>query len=249
VSPRRRTEYGPDDVQRYGHREFLDEVWDYEGGEHVTVLAPSGGGKTHLAYELLEVTARPELQAIVFVMKPRDETAEKFTKRAKFRLVRQWPPPLRHRVQSKPPGWTLWPATTYDPDVDDSRQFAIFKSAIQDSYRRGNRILFADETYSLENELPNGGLTKWLRTVHTKGRSMECGIWSASQRAAYINRWAYQAHHLFLGFDPDDDAQRRLSEIGAAVDKALVREVVGSLRQYEWLYIHRDTRTMCIIEP
>jgi hypothetical protein len=78
---------------------------------------------------------------------------------------------------------------------------------------------------------------------------MECGIWSASQRAAYINRWAYQAHHLFLGHDPDDDAQRRLSEIGAAVDKALVREVVGDLRQYEWLYIHRDSRTMCIVEP
>jgi flagellar motor switch protein FliM len=78
---------------------------------------------------------------------------------------------------------------------------------------------------------------------------MRCGIWSASQRAAYINRWAYQAHHLFLGGDPDDDAQKRLSEIGAAVDKKLVRQVVAELRQFEWLYVHRDSRTMCIIEP
>lgn len=249
MSARRRSELSPADVVRYGHREFLDEVWDYRGGEHVTVLAPSGGGKTHLSYELLEVTARPELQALVFVMKPRDETVEKFTKRAKFRLVRQWPPPVRARLQSKPAGWVLWPRHTYDPDVDESRQYAIFRTAILDSYKRGDRILFADETYSLENELPNGGLTKELRTVHTKGRSMACGIWSASQRAAYINRWAYQAHHLFLGHDPDDDAQRRLSEIGAAVDKQLVREIVGGLRQYEWLYIHRDSRTMCIVEP
>lgn len=246
---RRRSELSIADVHRYGHREFLDEVWDYRPGEHVTVLAPSGGGKTHLSYELLEVTASPDLQAIVFVMKPRDETVDKFTRRTGFRTVRQWPPPVRARLQSKPPGWALWPKTSFDPDVDESRQFAIFKAAIQDSYRRGDRILFADETYSLENELPNGGLTKWLRTVHTKGRSMRCGIWSASQRAAYINRWAYQAHHLFLGHDPDDDAQRRLSEIGAAVDKQLVREVVGQLRQYEWLYINRDERSMCIVEP
>lgn len=249
MSGRRRTVYSPEDVTRYGHREFLDEVWDYRPGEHVTVLAPSGGGKTHLSYELLEVTARPDLQAIVFVQKPRDETVDKFTKKTGFRIVRQWPPPVNQRLRSKPPGWALWPKTTFDPDVDESRQFAIFKAAIADSYRRGDRILFADETYSLENELPNGGLTKWLRTVHTKGRSMRCGVWSASQRAAYINRWAYQAHHLFLGLDTDDDAQRRLSEIGAAVDKALVREVIAGLRLHEWLYIHRDSRTMCIVEP
>jgi hypothetical protein len=237
------------EVVRYGRREFLDEVWEYGPGEHVTVLAPSGGGKTHLAYELLEVTAKPELPAIVFVMKPRDETVDHFTKRAKFRIVREWPPPLHTRLQAKPPGWALWPRHSFDPDVDESRQYAIFKTAILASYQRGDRILFADETYSLENELPNGGLTKQLRTVHTKGRSMKCGIWSASQRAAYINRWAYQAHHLFLGHDPDDDAQKRLSEIGAAVDKALVREVVGKLRRFEWLYVNRDQRTMCIVEP
>lgn len=236
------------EVVRYGRREFLDEVWDYAPGQHVTVLAPSGGGKTHLSYELLEVTARPECQAIVFVMKPRDETVDSFTKRAKFRVTREWPAPMRQRLQSKPPGWTLWPKSSFDPDVDEARQWAIFRAALRDSYRRGDRIVFADETYSLENELPHGGLTKELRTLHTKGRSMRCGIWSASQRAAYINRWAYQAHHLFLGHDPDDDAQKRLSEIGAAVDKRLVRSIVADLDRYEFLYVNRDDRTMCIVE-
>lgn len=245
----RAPELGIEDIEHYGHREFLDEVWDYRAGEHVTILAPSGGGKTHILYELLEVTSRPELPAIVFVMKPRDETVDKFTKKTGFRIVREWPPPVRARLQSKPPGWVLWPKTTFDPDVDDSRQYAIFQRCIRQSYRRGDRILAADETYSLENELPHGGLTKDLRTIHTKGRSMKCGIWSASQRAAYINRWAYQAHHLFLGFDPGDEEQKRLSEIGAAVDKRLVRTVVGQLKQWQWLYIHRDSRTMCIIEP
>lgn len=238
------------EVVRYGREEFLTEVWDYKTGQHVTILAPSGGGKTHLGYQLLEVTATPEVPAVVLVMKPRDETVTKFSARAKFRIIRTWPPPRARTVfQGRPPGWVLWPKPTFDPDMDDAVQKAVFGRAILDCYKRGDRIIFADETYSLENELPQGGLTKPIRTVHTKGRSMGCGIWSASQRAAYINRWAYQAHHLFLGHDPDDDAQQRLSEIGAAVDKRLVRHVVGRLQVHEFLYINRDERTMCIIEP
>lgn len=237
------------EVVRYGREEFLAEVWDYKAGEHVTILAPSGGGKTHLGYQLLEVTATPELPAVVLVMKPRDETAAKFTRRARFRTVRRWPPPVSSAVHGKSPGWVLWPSHTFDPDVDDARQKVIFGRAILMCYKRGRRIIFADETYSLENELPQGGLTKQIRTVHTKGRSMGCGMWSASQRAAYINRWAYQAHHLFLGGETDEDAQKRLAEIGAAVDKRLVRDTVARMRMWEFLYINRDQRTMCIIEP
>jgi hypothetical protein len=236
------------DVVRYGRKEFVEEVFDYAPGQHVTILAPSGGGKTHLGYQLLKEAATPECPAVVLVMKPRDETVTRFSRAARFRTVRRWPPPLRSALQGKPPGWVLWPPTTFDPDTDDAVQKAVFSRAILSCYKRGDRILFADETYSLENELPQGGLTKPIRTVHTKGRSMGCGMWSASQRAAYINRWAYQAHHLFLGGETDEDAQKRFSEIGAAVDKALVRHVVANLRVHEFLYINRDERTMCIVE-
>ncbi|MER7953059.1 hypothetical protein ABTY59_37340 [Streptomyces sp. NPDC096079] len=237
------------DVMHYGRREFVREVFDYKPGQHVTVLAPSGGGKTQLSYQLLKEAASPECPALVFVMKPRDETVTRFSKSARFRTVRQWPPSLRDRLKTKPPGWVVWPETTFDPDIDESRQKAVFRAAILDSYKRGDRILFGDETYSLENELPQGGLKKEVRTVHTKGRSMECGMWVASQRAAWISRWSYQAHHLFLGGDMDEDAQKRLGEIAAAVDKALVRRIVADLEEFEFLYINRNERTMCIVEP
>jgi hypothetical protein len=237
------------EVTRYGREEFLAEVWDYRAGEHVTILAPSGGGKTHLGYQLLGETATVEVPAVVLVMKPRDETVVKFSRRNRFRTVRRWPPArVKTAFQGETRGWVVWPRHTFDPDTDDAVQKAIFNRVILSCYKRGDRIIFADETYSLENELPGGGLTKPIRTVHTKGRSMRCGMWSASQRAAYINKWAYQAHHLFLGHDPDDDAQQRLSEIGAAVDKRLVRHVVSNLRMHEFLYINRDQRTMCIVE-
>lgn len=232
----------------WDRKTFLTEVWDYAEGEHVTVLGPSGSGKTHTAYQLLQHSVREDLPGIVLVMKPRDVTATKWSKTLNFPILRDWPPPKTKALFSdrKPRGWTVWPPHTHDPAIDDPRHRAFFRRVILDSYKKGNRILFTDETMSLEEEL---NLSKELRTVWSKGRSMGCGILAASQRPANISRLAYQAHHLFLSHDGDEDAQRRLSEIGGAVDSGQVRWILPQLKKYEWLYVNRDQRAMCIVGP
>jgi len=234
---------------------FLREVWDYRPGEHVTVLAPSGGGKTHLAYQLLQVTAEPELQACVIVMKPRDETVDKWNRRLKFKVVRDWPPAkITGLISKRPAGYVLWPKESQDPDETDYRHYRIFRRAILDNYYNAvstksinhsdGKIVFADEVVSLEDEL---GLRKELQRVWSKGRSMSCGLWGASQRPAYISRFAYQAHHLFLGNDPDEDVQKRYGEIGGGIDKELVKALCARLKDKQFVYIHRDTRSICIV--
>jgi len=231
---------------------FLHEVWEYEAGEHVTVLAPSGGGKTHLAYQLLERTADDRLQACVIVMKPRDKTVDAFTKRVGFKVVRDWPPARITGVFAKrPPGYTLWPKESPDPEVTEARHYQIFRRAILDNYYNAvsrnsdGKIIFADEVVSLEDEL---GLRKPLQTVWSKGRSMSCGLWGASQRPAYISRFAYQAHHLFLGNDPDEDVQKRYGEIGGGINKDLVKALCGNLSDKQFVYIRRDAREICIVD-
>lgn len=235
---------------------FLQEVFDYKPGEHVTVLAPSGGGKTQLAYQLLEDTATPELQACVIVMKPRDDTVDKWNRRLKFKVVRDWPPAkITGLVSKRPPGYVLWPKESRDPDETDDRHYRIFRAAILDNYynavskkslnQSDGKIIFADEVVSLEEEL---GLRKELQRVWSKGRSMNCGLWAASQRPAYISRFAYQAHHLFLGNDPDEDVQKRYGEIGGGIDKELVKAICSQLDVYQFVYIHRDTRAICIVD-
>lgn len=232
------------DIKRFDRQTFIAEVWDYAPGEHVTVLAPTGGGKTHLAFQLLGVTATPQLPAVVLVMKPRDETVVKFAKIHKFRTVRDWPPSSLKTMIQKPAGWVLWPLETNDPDLDDAKHEMIFRKAIRQNYRHGNRIIFADETYSLENEL---GLKDDLRRMWTKGRSMRSGLWAASQRPVWISRWALQAHHLFLANDPDVAMQKRYGEIGGGVDPDAVRFAVSRLKRYEFIYINREERAMCIV--
>lgn len=238
-------------VTRYERQTFLDDVWDYHAAydnmDHVTILAPYGGGKTQLGFELLAKTAhKDDAQAVVLVMKPRDSTVTKFAAREKFHTIRTWPPPvLKSRItNSKPPGYVLWPLEHDDPDLTDRQQATIFRRALRERYRKGKTIIFADETYSLEHEL---GLEQDLRRIWSKGRSNGCGLWAGSQRPVFISRWALQAQHLFLGNDPDKQVQKRYGEIGAGIDSAWVEAVVSNLKRYEFCYINREDRTMCIV--
>ncbi len=232
-------------VERVGRQEFLDECWDYNPGDHVTIIGPTGSGKTYLGYQLLDATVTPEQPGIVLVMKPRDSTVKKWSKTVEFVTVRNWPPAYSPWKPRKPRGYVVWPKFSYDPDRDNDAMYAIFRRVLLDSYRKGKRVIFGDEVYSLAQEL---GLEKELVTLWSKGRSMETALWTATQKPTHIPLWAYsQAEHLFLHFDPDERARKRFSEIGG-VDPKLVESIVLTLQRHEWLYIRRRDGAMCIVE-
>lgn len=139
-------------IRAYPREFFIDRVWRYEGGEHVSFIGPTKAGKTHLAHQLLAATATAKRPVVDLVMKPRDKTTTHFAKAAGYRKVLEWD---HARIQAanfwrnpKPSGYTVWPKHAFDPDVDDPVHSAIFRTAILDSYKRGKRILFADEVYS-----------------------------------------------------------------------------------------------------
>lgn len=231
-------------VVTIGREDFLADHWDYRAGEHVTVLGPTGWGKTHLSYQLLEHTVNPKLPAVILVMKPRDETVSKWDKRLGFRRVRQWPPGVPWPPTAKPSGWTLWPKHTFDPEIDDQELHWQFRKGLLDSYKKGNRIVFCDEVAGLTRLGMKGDLV----AVWERGRSMETGLWAASQRPVDVPLHAYsQAEHLFLGNDPDVRAQQRYGEIGG-IDPKLVIMTCRGLRKRQWLYIRRTDRAVCIVD-
>ncbi|OFV82821.1 MAG: hypothetical protein A2Y78_10115 [Acidobacteria bacterium RBG_13_68_16] len=236
-----------------GRAEFLTEYWDYHPGEHVTVVAPTGYGKTWWTNDLLQATATRAMPAVVLATKPRDTTVDRLLRQTDYRRVRSYPIATALRAADPRSGYVVWPKFTGDPEADESTHRAVFRRALLADYaanarsKRSKRrvILNVDEIYGVANELK---LRRELSTVWTKGRSVGVGLWGGTQRPFEIPQHAYsQPQHLFLGFTPDRRDRMRFREIGG-VDPDVVMAVTSTLEWRQWLYIHREQRAMCIVD-
>jgi hypothetical protein len=225
---------------RFERDHFLKRIWDYRPGEGVLFVEPTQGGKTHLAFQLLQHTdhLRPP---VAMVMKPRDATPAEWTRRLGWREVPAWPPPRRRFWEPAAPGYTLWPPHTLgldraSVDATNDNLEQQFRRCLLDAYKRGDQVVFCDEILGLVEEL---NLSKELSMLWTRGAGMGAGLWSATQRPAGtragggIPGHAFNMPtHLFLGLDLNQANRQRFGEIGG-VDPRYVSEVVGQLRMHQ----------------
>lgn len=236
---------------RLSQDEFTEEYWDYEKGQHVSFFGPTGSGKTTLQFKLLNESAAKKLPGIVLVVKPRDETVDKWNEALEFKRVEEWPSLWKRLWNDKTRGWLIWPKHEFNAKLDNAKLTDVMGKTIMKSYRRGDCIIVADETYGLSKELR---LDDELVAVWSKGRSMGAGLWSGTQRPAYVPGWMYnQASHVFIANDADERARKRYGEIGGNVDPKMIDATVRELGLYEFLYIQRsgsDGRPRyCVLTP
>lgn len=229
-------------IETFGREEFMQERFRWGG--HITAIGPTGAGKTQLVWDLLEPNSTPSHPAYVMVKKPRDGTIERRSDELGFKLITDYPPP-RQLWGKKPPGYTLWPKTQFDPLTDHPRKAAIFRRALLDLYRRGKCTIWVDDAYGLAETLK---LKTDLIELWTELRSMDAELVATFQKPSHVPTWAYsQAEHLFLFFDPDRRNRLRFAEIGG-IDGQVVADAVAHLKKYQALYIRRDGPAMCIVD-
>jgi hypothetical protein len=240
-------------IKRFAREEFLQEYWDYRPGEHVSLIAPTQNGKTTMIWDLLKHTDTSwcTVPPVMLVAKPRDPVVHAGLSAMEYREADHWPPPKRP-FSEKPPGYGLWPKHLrgVPSAVNNAHLAKMFQPAINDLFYKGDSILIADEIYFLCAVL---NLNDEMTRHWTQGHGMGSGLWSATQKPSgtqqgTVPSFMYNSPtHTFLGRDPDEKNRKRFGEIGG-VDPKMVDRAVQGLRKYEWLYIHRDGPTMCVIE-
>jgi hypothetical protein len=230
---------------RLDRAEFLEDYWPglHKAGHHVLTLGPTQrAGKTHLNFQLLDALPHNQLDTTVFCFKPKDRTVARWTEQLGFRETPQWPP--RKRLFSDdPPGYTLWPPHSFDPQKDNERIAGIFRKAMLDHYSRGNAILFLDEVYGLCAEL---GLQEELIAILSRGAGMGVGAWIASQRGAGTQQgslpgfiWS-QPYHYFLAKSSHKQDRQKYADMAGDHDPAFIEATTLGLKQYEFLYLNAD---------
>lgn len=241
--------------------EFLRNYFDYQPGEHVLFSEPTQQGKTHLAYQMLDVTmARwPQLRTVSLMPKSRDPATHLWAERLDMRIGDKWPPP-KYYLNGVPRGHIFWPKHLTGASVAENRANLArqFGNCLHDQYQAGDSITLADDIYLTAVLL---GLNQECEEFWTAGSGGNAGLWATMQKPSgtvgggSVSSFAYNSpSHLILGHDPVETNRKRFSEIGG-VDPALVSEIVFNLRKHrignknisEKLYIAKAGPYMCIV--
>lgn len=201
----------------------LANTW--EQGQHVTLIGPTGTGKTTLAREVLQCRRF----VAVLATKGEDDTMRGFTKDG-YRKVSQWPQPL-----APPYLQTRFVYHVPPPAIDDyTEQKDKVSAFLQDIYTSGRWCVYIDELRSVADYL---GQKRPIVRLLTEGRSAGISVVTGFQRPSYVPLEVYdQASHIFAFSDPDERMQRK---IGEAVMPQGALEAYRNLdyKRYECLYV------------
>jgi hypothetical protein len=250
-------------VKTYNRAEFLDSKFDYQGGESIGIISPTGGGKTFTAWQLIErgMAQNPDLKATVLCPKPADSTTLDNAERLGFQLHDAYP---FHRklFRSDPPGYVHWPRhIKNNADANAAHLSEQFKNSINGEYWKGDRMIFVDDDALISQMYK---CAREVDMVLTAGRSNNAGLVFALQQpkgsvnAGGVSTYHYsQPTHLFLGKDGVAQNRKRFSEIAMALDPGMIDHVVANLRTCrigkssvsELLYLDRRGPYACIVSP
>jgi len=214
---------------------FMNNVFDWKQDEHVAEIGPTGTGKSNLTYQILPLRN----YVTYFATKPRDETLEKFSKKAGYKRLHDWPPvkgrgPFRHEITAQEmPRRILWPDARQLGATD--RQAEIFERACRDIYAHGGWCVVWDEFWYMCQILK---LEQSARIFLQQARANKIAFVIGSQRPSRIPLEVFdQATHLFFSRDNDERNLERISGIGWLASDP-IRYLVASLQRYQFLYVN-----------
>lgn len=206
-----------------------------ETADHVTIIGPTGTGKTTLAMAI----ANLRTYVVALGTKPRDPQFSRLLREYGFRRQSDSglpSPRFRPRV-------AVWPKHSRSASADYRRHAETFGDVFESVYAAGGWHLVCEEG----SHLIDLGLNRVVRRHLRAGRSMSSGLILCSQRPRYIPMEAVSgAQHLIIFGTNDDEDLKRLGGMNGLPSK-LVRESVATLgRSYRFLHVNTRDGTLSI---
>lgn len=216
--------------------DFLSR-FDWRQGEHVTLLGPTGTGKTTAMLQLLDRRGF----VVAIGTKPKDSTLDYLKREQGYKLV----PTLPAQI---PPGQStarviVWPKMRTLDRAAKRLLAAKVRETLDRAYSAGGWTIAADELAFLTNTLR---LAPELSDIWQQGRSNFVSLIGGSQRPRHIPLDAYSAaSHLFLWRTNDEYDLKRLSGLNG-VSSAVVRSIVPNLPRHHLLYVSTRSGAMVV---
>jgi len=208
--------------------EFITAWPENAHAEHVSIVGPTGQGKTTLALAMLEARAKARGSAVVVLAtKPRDATLRALG----WPVVKEWPPGYgKEQV-------IFWPPYG-DVRTVHQRQARAFAPMLADVFSDGRWVVYFDEASYFATEL---GLKTVMRRYWQQGRSQRLIVVAGTQRPVDVPRPMWSECSWLVAFRTGDDEElRRVGQIGGTSSKVIL-EAMRALRPHEFLVC--ETRT------
>lgn len=205
--------------------DFMAFYFDWQQGEHVTLIGPTGQGKTTLALSILQLRTF----VLAIATKQRDPVLYQLEARGYERQTNfgDRPPEVSPKVvlaANLPKGTESLP-----------QQKRTVHDALTTVYVQGGWTVYLDEARYVTEYLKQAAEVELL---WQQGRSSGISVVAAAQRPAWIPLSAFsQATHLFLWRTSDQRDLERVGALGAHDSRAISAEV-ASLPRFTVLYVN-----------
>lgn len=201
---------------------------DWVPGEHVTLIGPTGRGKTEALISLMD-----EQSWTVFLSTKRKDATQDELRARGYRTIRdplEINPDVSNRFLFRPP----FPRNASAGKIQ-SQHAGVFNRALMRLRDQTGWTIGVDETHYLSDFL---GLQKELELLWRQGRSEGTTVIANTQRPRHIPLVAYsQATHLFFWSSPDISDVRRIGEM-VPLPLTDILAVLGTQGKHDILYVN-----------